>query len=59
MRRRMEDKIRDLCSQVIAEQDPEKFTTIILELRTALRIHIQNIPRKALSNTPHRRAEDD
>lgn len=45
-RRRMEDKIRQLCRQAISEQDPDEFRKIIVELRAALHAHIETLRRR-------------
>jgi len=39
--RRMEDKIRTLCAQLLAEQDEAKLTPLIVELRDQLRRRIE------------------
>jgi hypothetical protein len=40
----MEDKIRGLCTQLLAaKDDEEEFRTILVELREALRQHIESI----------------
>lgn len=57
MRRRVEDRIRELCSQAVAEDNPQKFEAIITELRLLLRTHVQNLRKKLSSRpaTPERR----
>jgi len=44
--RRMEDKIRTLCAQLLAEQDEEKITLLIVELRDRLHQHIERFRAK-------------
>ena len=58
MRRRKEDKIRLLCSQAIAEKDPEKFTLIITELRTALHLQVAELRKRLTEGTPQRREQE-
>ncbi|HWY58814.1 MAG TPA: hypothetical protein VNZ03_30395 [Terriglobales bacterium] len=41
---RMEDKIRRLCTQLLAaKEDEEEFRSILVELRVALRQHIESL----------------
>ena len=46
MRRRMEDKIRQLCEQAVAEKDPAKLRRTLIDLRDALHQHIGRIRTK-------------
>lgn len=46
MHRRMEDRIRQLCEQTVAEKDPKKLRRILLELQNALHQHIGRIRQK-------------
>jgi hypothetical protein len=49
MHRRMEDRIRDLCEQAIAEQDPGRLRRIHLELRDVLHQHIGRLRKRLFS----------
>ena len=49
--RRMEDKIRTLCAQLLAEQDEAKLTLLIVELRNELHQHIERL-RAKFANYP-------
>jgi hypothetical protein len=60
---RMEDRIRRLCSELLAKKDDEEVGPIVVELRNALRAHIEGmrercssypflIERRALSDIP-------
>ena len=40
---RMEDKIRRLCSELVVKKDDEEVAPILVELREALRLHIQSL----------------
>ena len=42
----MEDKIRALCAQILAEQDEAKLTALIVELRDQLHRHIERLRAK-------------
>lgn len=44
--RRMEDKIRSLCAQILAEQDEAKLTSLIVDLRGQLHRHIERLRAK-------------
>lgn len=60
MPRRMEDKIRQLCQRAIAEQDPEQFTKIVVELRETLHTQIKTLRQRiAAANLLERRASAD
>jgi len=39
----MEDKIRSLCTQILATKDDDKLRPILVELRDALHQHIQRL----------------
>ena len=39
--RRMEDKIRSLCQQIVAERDEKKATSLIVRLRDELHQHVE------------------
>ena len=45
--RRMEDRIRGLCKQILAAKDDEQIGSITLELRAALRQHIACLRERA------------
>ena len=51
MYRRMEDRIRKLCAEVIAEPDPEKARELSRQLRTELHDFIAGL-RARVSNYP-------
>jgi hypothetical protein len=40
---RMEDRIRRLCSELLAKKDEEEVGPILVELRDALHLHIQRM----------------
>ena len=40
---RMEDRIRGLCSELLAEKSDEELTPIFVELREALHVHIERM----------------
>jgi hypothetical protein len=42
----MEDKIRALCAQILAEQDEAKLTALIVELRDQFHRHIERLRAK-------------
>jgi hypothetical protein len=44
----MEDKIRTLCAQLLAEQDEAKLAPLIVELRDQLHRHIERLRAKLL-----------
>ena len=44
--RRMEDKIRALCAQLLAEQDDAKLTLLIVELRDELHQLVERLRAK-------------
>ena len=48
---RLEDKIRSLCTQVLATDDEDELRGMLAELRNALRRHIENL-RARLANYP-------
>jgi len=41
--RRMEDKIRSLCHQIVATKDDAKLRVILRELREAVHLHIESL----------------
>jgi hypothetical protein len=43
MLRRMEDRIRKLCAQILVTEDDNQLTAIVIELRDSLRQHIQRL----------------
>ena len=43
MLRRVEDEIRRLCKQLLAGQDDEQLMEKLVELRAALRLHIERM----------------
>lgn len=47
MRRRLEDRIRDLCAQAIAADGGPELDVIIPELRRAIHEHIERLRKKA------------
>jgi hypothetical protein len=49
--RRMEDKIRRLCAQVLATDQEDELREMLVELRSALRQHIENL-RAGFANYP-------
>jgi hypothetical protein len=49
--RRIEDKIRSLCSQVQAAKEDSEFTPLLIELRGALHRHIEQM-RTTLNTYP-------
>ena len=49
--RRVEDKIRTLCAQVLATDDEDELGQTLVELRSALRQHIENL-RAGFANYP-------
>ena len=49
--RRMEDKIRRLCAQVLATDQEDELREMLVELRSALRQHIENL-RACFANYP-------
>lgn len=58
MHRRMEDKIRDLCEQAVAEKDPAELHSILVKLRDALHQQIGRL-RTKLSAYPVARERRD
>ena len=59
--RRVEDKIRSLCTQVLATDDEDELGPMLLELRRALRQHIEHF-RGRIPNYPflvERRARNE
>jgi len=48
---RVEDKIRELCAQVLATEDEDELRAMLIELRNALRQHIQHL-RSRFANYP-------
>ena len=40
---RVEDKIRELCAQVLATEDEDEVRPMLVELRNALRQHIEHL----------------
>jgi sirohydrochlorin ferrochelatase len=48
---RVEDKIRELCAQVLATEDEDELRPMLVELRNALRQHIQHL-RRRFANYP-------
>lgn len=48
---RNEDKIRRLCSELLAKRSDEDFGPLIVELRDALHQHIENL-RESLGSYP-------
>ena len=48
---RVEDKIRELCAQVLATEDEDELRAMLIELRNALRQHIQHL-RGRFANYP-------
>ena len=40
---RVEDKIRELCAQVLATEDEDELRAMLIELRNALRQHIEHL----------------
>ena len=49
--RRIEDKIRELCAQVVVTEDEDELRPMVVELRNSLRQHIQHL-RAGFSNYP-------
>jgi hypothetical protein len=49
--RRIEDKIRTLCTQLLATDEEDELRGILVELRNALRQHIQQL-RAGFANYP-------
>jgi hypothetical protein len=43
---RMEDRIRNLCSQLLATKKDEEIEPLLVELREALRQHIERLRRR-------------
>ncbi len=43
---RMEDRIRKLCSQILATKKDEEIEPLLVELRRALRLHIERLRRR-------------
>jgi hypothetical protein len=43
---RMEDRIRKLCSQILATTKDEEIEPLLVELRQALRLHIEGLRRR-------------
>jgi hypothetical protein len=58
---RMEDRIRSLCSQLLATKDDEEVGLILVDLREALRIHIKRLRERcgAYPNVVERRIRND
>jgi hypothetical protein len=52
MTRRLEDRIRELCSQAVSASDPEKLHESLKHLRSALREHIQLLRKRAVQHPP-------
>jgi hypothetical protein len=48
---RLEDKIRELCVQVLATEDEDELRPMLVELRNALRQHIEHL-RGRFANYP-------
>ena len=48
---RVEDKIRELCAQVLATEDEDELRPMLVELQNALRQHIQHL-RGRFANYP-------
>jgi len=48
---RVEDKIRELCAQVLATEDEDELRPMLVELQNALRQHIQHL-RSRFANYP-------
>jgi hypothetical protein len=46
---RMEDRIRKLCSQILATKKDEEIEPLLVELRGALRQHIERLRRRLVS----------
>jgi hypothetical protein len=44
--RRMEDKIRSLCEQILAGNDDQEHVSLIVELRESLHQHVQRLRAK-------------
>jgi regulator of replication initiation timing len=42
----MEDRIRKLCSQILAATKDEEIEPLLVELREALRLHIESLRRR-------------
>lgn len=60
MLRRLEDKIRNLCTQIIATENDTELTPLVTELREALHQHMKDL-RVQLSKFPlviNRRTRD-
>lgn len=58
---RMEDRIRRLCSELLAKKDDEELRPILVELRDALHLHIERM-RERFCSYPYlveRRAQND
>jgi hypothetical protein len=49
---RLEDKIRSLCTQLLATNDEDELSGMLIELRSALRHHNENL-RARLANYPY------
>jgi hypothetical protein len=49
MNRRMEDRIRTLCHELITEKDPKKVRDLSAQLSAALHAHVENLRLKVLS----------
>lgn len=67
---RMEDRIRRLCSELLAKKDDEEIRPILIELRDALHLHIERmrerfrsypflVERRAQSDRPLLSTQDD
>jgi len=56
--RRLEDRIRDLCSKAIASDDSE-FASVMSELRSAMREHIEKIRTLAVRQLAGERPRGD
>ena len=55
---RLEDRIRELCARAIASEDAE-FPSVLLDLRSVLRQHIERIRILAVRNLARERPRGD
>ena len=55
---RSEDRIRELCAKAVTSDDPE-FTSVMSELRSAMREHIENIRTLAVRQLAGERPRGD
>ena len=56
--RRLEDRIRELCSKAVSSDDSE-FSTVMSELRAAMREHVERIRTRAVRQLAGERPRGD